>query len=126
VRLLGKRSAQLVGIALTGFIVVGCATQSQQVSGGYAASSLSQPMHYLPANFSQVLSTAINGSSQFFATSPYGDQVTVEFQAPYFSASGATCRPLVVNSQASRVKLACTQNGTQWYAARSLVAGAAL
>jgi uncharacterized protein YcfL len=124
VRLIVKRSAQLVGIAMTGLLTVGCA--SQQANSGYTAASLSQPIQYLPAEFSQTLSTALSGSSQFFADSPYGDQVTIEFQSPYFAASGATCRQLVVSNQASSVKLACTHNGTQWYSARSLVAGSTL
>jgi hypothetical protein len=122
VRSILKSKVRLLAIAVTGLLTAGCASNT----ANYAAqenSSINRSASALPADFSAILGQAVNGSSQFFANSPYGQQVTIQFEAPYFAASGATCRALVIEGQQSSTGLACTRNGQQWYAARPLTSG---
>lgn len=70
---------------------------------------------------SEFLNHSAPSSSAFFAETLWGQDVTVFAEAPYFSASGAKCRQLVIDDMASKqTGLACTHNNQDWYKARVL------
>ncbi|BBB30262.1 DVU3141 family protein [Neptunomonas japonica] len=109
-------------VILTALSVVGCASTQQKSK--YSLST-SQEHLLIPADIAEFLSHSSTESSAAFARSPWGDNITLSAQAPYFSASGAECRQLIVEKGISSTELACTLNNQDWYKSRALTAGVA-
>jgi hypothetical protein len=109
-------------VILTAISAVGCTSSQQKTE--YALST-SQEHRLIPADIAEFLSHSATDSSAAFARSPWGDNITLFAQAPYFSASGAQCRQLVVEKTIPSTALACTLNNQDWYKSRALTAGVA-
>ncbi|WP_051221745.1 DVU3141 family protein [Neptunomonas japonica] len=107
-------------VILTALSAVGCTSSQQKTE--YSLST-SQEHLLIPADIAEFLSHSATDSSAAFARSPWGDNITLSAQAPYFSASGAECRQLIVEKAISSTGLACTQNNQDWYKSRALTAG---
>ncbi|WMC09210.1 hypothetical protein PU634_08705 [Oceanimonas pelagia] len=97
----------LVALCLT---LAGCASQQENNTN-----SASTPLN-------QFLTSAVANATTTLPTSPWGANAQVTAGAPYFAASGKTCRPLQVTQATgtSEQHIACqTQNG-EWQLTRSL------
>lgn len=117
-----RRAVLSAMVILTALSAVGCTSPQQKTEY-----SLSSPKGHLliPGDIAQFLSQSPSGSSAAFVRSPWGDNITLSAQAPYFSASGAQCRQLVVEKTIRSTELACTLNNQEWYKVRALTAGVA-
>jgi surface antigen len=91
----------------------GCAVLSAGEEEGAGAA--------LPAAVQTFLEQAPAGGSAVFPHSPWGAAATVQVQAPYYAASGRTCRELTIESYGVRQPgLACRQAKGRWQQVRVL------
>ncbi|WP_275287272.1 DVU3141 family protein [Halomonas elongata] len=99
--------------------LTGCAAQQGQgTSGSVIVGSQGTP---LGANLNGFLSQSAPGSTVVLEQSPWGGTVEVMADAPYYAASGRTCRQLqVMNLQRSDVRsaVACETADDSWVSQR--------
>jgi hypothetical protein len=108
-----RRGALFLLLALA---VSGCAT----VSDGGPAAVAERPAG-LPESFQEHLDKLQSTAPIVLADSPWGTNVAVQVHAPYFAASGRTCRPLTIEpSGERRPGLVCRQQGSEWKRVRVL------
>lgn len=109
---------RITAVIFATMVASACAPLQQQQSSSFL------PDQLISADIADFLSHTSANSYSSFAQSPWGDNITIIPKAPYFSASGAKCRQLIVeSSHGKRTELACTQDGLGWYQARALVMG---
>src|SRR5699024_5461660 len=75
----------------------------------------------LPAAFQDFLANAPAGSRMVLADSPWGVEATVYVHAPYYAASGRTCRELTIElASTRRPGLVCRLPRGGWESVRVL------
>lgn len=114
----GRRCATALLITLA-VALSGCAAQQgQNTSGSVIDGSQGTP---LGANLNGFLSQSAPGSTVVLQQSPWGGSVEVMADAPYYAASGRTCRQLqIMNLQRSgmRSAVACETTDGSWVSQR--------
>lgn len=95
-------------LALGVLTLSGCASQAEQHT--------SVPHSQYSSELNQFLGNAAPGAATTLAQSPWGPNVQVLANAPYFAASGRTCRELEVSqpSGATAYHLACQTDAGTW------------
>ncbi|EAR21668.1 DVU3141 family protein [Nitrococcus mobilis] len=81
----------------------------------------SAPRSALPAAFETFLASAPAGGRVVLADSPWGPEATVYAHAPYYAASGRTCRELTIElTSTRRPGLVCQLPHGAWESVRVL------
>ena len=115
-----RATVGVAAIVFAGIVVSACSSLNQQQTSS-ASFSVDQ---LISAEIADFLNHSVTDTSASFAQSPWGNNVILFAKAPYYSASGAQCRQLIVESTLDqRTGLACTQDKQRWYKVRALVAG---
>ncbi|WP_158260061.1 DVU3141 family protein [Zobellella endophytica] len=94
----------------------GCATQRGSIDQpGYGGHQTA-----LSPQLNDYLSSAATGSAITMAQTPWGDNVLVLANQPYYAASGRTCRELEVtlSSGTTQHHIACQTGDTSWASVR--------
>ncbi|MDT8893931.1 DVU3141 family protein [Halomonas sp. I1] len=112
----GGASVLLLALAIG---LTGCAAQQgQHASGSVIVGSQGTP---LGANLNGFLSQSAPGSTVVLQQSPWGGNVEVMADAPYYAASGRTCRHLQIMSlqrSGMRSAVACETADGSWVSQR--------
>lgn len=107
-----KYSLLVLGIVTA----TGCATQR----GGLDQPGYGGHQTALSAQLNDYLSSAATGSATTIAQTPWGDNVLVLANQPYYAASGRTCRELEVtlSTGSTQHHIACQTGDTSWASVR--------
>ncbi len=109
---------RITAVVFAAMVATACAPLQQQQASSFL------PDQLISADIADFLNHSSANSYSSFVKSPWGENITLVAKTPYFSASGAKCRQLMVESLlGKRAELACTQDDMAWYQARALVVG---
>lgn len=104
--------------AVTGQIVSGCvpvkSERDYQVKGVSASA-------FIAPDIAEFISLSQANVSAVFQHTPWGENVTLTTYIPYYSASGAQCRKLSIQSGSVIDRtLVCSNDQQRWYQVREL------
>ena len=106
---------------ITGLVVLtllgGCNTLAQNSSQSSLEESISPPITSMATELDRFLNTAAVQTSAVLTDTPWGKQLEVTADAPYYAASGLTCRQLSVGEPQQKA-LVCQQPNGSWIPSR--------
>ena len=113
------RYQSALSFLLLNSLLIGCAPVK---STSTTPANTNHQSSYVDSNIAVFLRTAQPTSSAVFDNTPWGNNVTLLVDRTYFSASGAYCHNLTINSFSGTSQgLVCSTNRNDWYQARVLV-----
>ncbi|MGM1053159.1 MAG: DVU3141 family protein [Pseudomonadota bacterium] len=115
-----RRSA-LGLLAMAGLALAGCASQGGMSGSQPGGTVQGAQGHVLDENLNGFLAQAPAGAAISVAESPWGANVDVIADEPYFAASGRECRKLRVMSASGTVRQAVACEAASGWHARRLV-----
>lgn len=114
--LFGSNLKQVTGLALL-ILLSGCNTVAVNHSRPLSSELYEQPAPAAATPLDQLLNSAAPQRTALLADSPWGQQLEISTDAPYYAASGLTCRQLSVGV-AQQKALACRQPDGRWAPSR--------
>jgi len=112
---LGSNFRLAIGLAAI-ILLVGC--NSLAVNSPQRSSELSdQPAPVEATALDQFLNNSAPQSSAIVADTPWGKQLEISADSPYFAASGLTCRQLSIGELQQKA-LVCQQPNGRWIPSR--------
>ena len=102
--------------------ISGCSLQHKISSPPTDAAANQNSQKSLSSDLNAYLSSTTNVSSISLAQSPWGSNVWVLAQQPYFAASGRTCRELTITSAMENISYAivCQVDQDSWNTVRPI------
>ncbi|WP_425434008.1 DVU3141 family protein [Oceanisphaera psychrotolerans] len=102
--------------------ISGCSIQHNINSSPADSGPVQSNQQALPLELNAYLSSAANFSAKSLPFSPWGSNVLVMAQKPYFAASGRTCRELAITSSAGHIShaIACQIEKGNWNTVRPI------
>jgi hypothetical protein len=102
--------------------ISGCSSQYKFSSSPADTGSDQGIQRALSSDLNTYLSSTNNINSIYLAQSPWGSNVWVLAQQPYFAASGRTCRELTITSSTENISYAivCQADQDSWNTVRPI------
>jgi hypothetical protein len=102
--------------------ISGCSLQHNINPSPAGSAPVRHSQQALPSELNAYLSSAANFSAKSLPLSPWGSNVLVMAQEPYFAASGRTCRELTITSSTEHISYAivCQIEKGNWNTVRPI------
>lgn len=111
-----KRMPGCVMLVLGMITISGCTASNNFYSRSAATHSVPDSQGAFSSELNAYLSSAAAGSTLALAHSPWGSNVLLQAEPPYFAASGRTCRELTVSTAVGGMQnsIVCQSGQGSW------------